>query len=100
MGKTFGKPGGLDNAMEVAKLVTDYCQDQLDSFEIGNEPELFVLVGHRSGKYTLADYVREWNSYADAASERVLKGNRWGLAKKRFFQALTFIGGEDPQWNL
>ena len=99
MGKTFGKPGGIDNAMEVAKIVVDYVQDRLESFEIGNEPELMPLFGHRPKNYSVAEYVREWNEYADVASEKILKGNKFGLEETRFFQGFTFTGGSDEEWN-
>lgn len=92
--------GGLDNAMEVAEIVTDRAQDRLESFEIGNEPELFVALGERQGNYTIGDYVRDWNMYADAVSERVLKGNKYMLDETRFFQEGTFTGGQDPEWNV
>jgi hypothetical protein len=92
MGKTFGQPGGLNNSLEVARRVMHSVKDRLESFEIGNEPDIFVLVGHRSGNYTLADYIREWNDYADACSESVLKGNEYGLEETRFFQGLTTTG--------
>jgi hypothetical protein len=36
MGNTFGKKGGLENAIEVAKIVMDYTKNSLESFELGN----------------------------------------------------------------
>jgi hypothetical protein len=89
MGKTFGQPGGLENALEVARCVMHTVQDRLESFEIGNEPDIFWLVGHRARNCTMADYIREWNHYADACIESVLKGNEYGLEETRFFQGLT-----------
>jgi hypothetical protein len=100
MGTDYSEEGGLDNAMEVAKLVMDHVQDRLESFEIGNEPEFFVTLGERQKNYTIDDYVRDWNKYADAASERVLKGNKYRLDETRFFQGGTFIGGQDDEWNV
>lgn len=88
-GHSFGQPGGLENALEVAQIVMDKVQDKLESFEIGNEPDIMWVPGHRPQTYTLQEYVDEWNSYADAASERVLKGNPYGLEEVRFFQAMT-----------
>jgi len=98
MGSDFNTPGGLDNALEVARMVMNTVQGDLDSFEIGNEPELMSLFGERPENYTLAEYVDQWNSYADAVSENVLKGNPYGLAETRFFQAFTF-GGEEEPWT-
>lgn len=100
MGTDYGEEGGLDNAMEVAKLVMDRVQDRLESFEIGNEPEYFVTLGERQENYTIDDYVRDWNKYADAASERVLKGNKYRLDETRFFQGGTFTSGQDEEWNV
>ncbi|KAK5163458.1 GTP-binding protein gtr2 [Saxophila tyrrhenica] len=98
MGNTYGTPGGLENALEVARHVMHTVGGRLDSFEIGNEPDIFYLVGHRPKNYTLADYVRQWNEYADACSSQVLKGNPYGLAETRFFQGLTTASGEQ-EWS-
>lgn len=38
----------------------------LFGFEIGNEPDDYATNGDRAFNYTLADYLAEWNSYADA----------------------------------
>ncbi|KAF1828565.1 glycoside hydrolase family 79 protein [Decorospora gaudefroyi] len=95
MGKTYGQAGGLENAMEVARRVMHAVQDRLESFEIGNEPDIFWLVKHRPRNYTMAEYISEWNQYADAASESVLKGNQYGLEETRFFQGLTTTGDNE-----
>jgi hypothetical protein len=98
MGQTYGVKGGKENAMQVAKLVLERVQDRLESFEIGNEPDLMYLVGHRPENYTVADYVWEWNEYADAASEQVLNANPYGLDETRFFQAGTIT--EYYDWTV
>jgi hypothetical protein len=95
MGKTFGQHGGLDNSLEVARRVMHTVKDKLESFEIGNEPDLMWIFGHRPKNYTMADYIREWNDYADACSESVLKGNGYGLEETRFFQGLTTTGDNE-----
>lgn len=100
MGNTFGKEGGLENAMEVANIVLEYLQDRLESFEIGNEPDLMVRFGHREEGYSMTEYVQEWNEYAANTSELVLKGNKYGLEEKRFFQGLLIAGAHDPEWNM
>lgn len=99
MGNSFGKPGGLDNAMHVAQLVVGRVQDRLESFELGNEPDLMPRFEHRAENYTLEEYVDEWNDYADAASERVLKGNPYGLEETRFFQGMTSAFMEED-WSM
>ncbi|VUC26096.1 unnamed protein product [Clonostachys rosea] len=100
MGNTFGKTGGLENALEVAKIVVDNVRGNLESFEIGNEPDLMVRFGHRSEGYSLQDYVQEWNEYASNASQHVLKDNPYGLEKQRFFQGLLIAGTKDVEWNI
>ncbi|KAK4234453.1 hypothetical protein C8A03DRAFT_37784, partial [Achaetomium macrosporum] len=99
MGNTFGKEGGLENAIEVTKNVVDNVGKNLESFEIGNEPELMARFGHRSEGYSMEDYVKEWNQYAAAASEQVLKHNKHGLANKRFFQGLLIAGRHNADSN-
>ncbi|KAH6976443.1 glycoside hydrolase family 79 protein [Ilyonectria sp. MPI-CAGE-AT-0026] len=100
MGNTFGKKGGLENAIEVAKIVMDYTKNSLESFELGNEPDLMVPFGHRAAGYSMGDYVREWNEYAANTSELVLKNNKYGLAKRRFFQGLLIAGADKPGWDF
>lgn len=90
MGKWYGQPGAKENALEIARLVMDSVQHRLEAFEIGNEPDIFILAGHRPDNYTLAQYISEWNEYADAASEQILKGNKYGLDETRFFQGCVF----------
>ncbi|KAJ4351415.1 GTP-binding protein gtr2 [Didymosphaeria variabile] len=94
MGQTYGVEGGKENAVEAAKLVMNRVKNRLESFEIGNEPDIFYLVGHRPENYSMAEYVSQWNEYADAVSEEVLKGNQYGLEERRFFQTGTFAGGK------
>lgn len=38
----------------------------IQAFEIGNEPDLYKYHGTRSHSYTLQDYFRQWNAFADA----------------------------------
>ena len=69
---------------------------ELETFELGNEPELFASNDFRPEIYTIEDYVEDWNHYADVVSEHVLKGNPYGLEETRFFQAFTLAGDEQP----
>lgn len=100
MGNSFGKPGGLQNAMEVAHMVMDKVQDKLESFELGNEPDLMYRFEHRAPNYTLEEYVNEWNDYARETSEQVLKGNPYGLEEKRFFQGMTSAHMLGEEWSM
>lgn len=101
MGKTYGMEGGLENVLEVAEKVMHLVKDKLETFEIGNEPDLMArFFSHRPADYDMDDFVLEWLEYANATSELVLKGNQYGLDETRFFQALTFAGGRNPIWNM
>lgn len=97
MGKGFNMTGGLENTLEASKIVMDIVQDKLESFELGNEPENMEAFFQRPRGYSMADYVEDWNLYASEVSEKVLKGNPYGLEEKRFFQAFT-TSGMDEGW--
>ncbi|UNI15426.1 hypothetical protein JDV02_001961 [Purpureocillium takamizusanense] len=79
----------LDNTIEVCRLVVRALRRDLIALEIGNEPDLYPT-RVRPANYTVVDYVREWNRYADAISRRVLRGNGYGLEEWRFFQGLVY----------
>lgn len=79
----------LDNTVEVCRLVVQALRRDLIALEIGNEPDLYPT-RVRPANYTVVDYVREWNRYADEISRRVLRGNRYGLEEWRFFQGLVY----------
>ena len=79
----------LSNTLEVCRLAMEKLGNSLIAFEIGNEPDLYA--GEvRPPTYNVVDYVNEWLHYADAISEHVLEGNRFGLDEWTFFQALAF----------
>ncbi|UKZ93201.1 uncharacterized protein TrAFT101_008122 [Trichoderma asperellum] len=84
---------GLNNTMEVCKLVMNTLKGSLIDFEIGNEVDLYPC-GVRPCGYTVYDYLQEWTRYADAISENVLKGNPYGLDEQKFFQALVFANAQ------
>ncbi|KAH8817312.1 glycoside hydrolase family 79 protein [Xylogone sp. PMI_703] len=84
--------GTVENAVAEAQLCMDHAKHSLISFEIGNEPDIAASQGFAPKNYSLADYVDEWLEYADAISENVLKGNRYGLDERRFFQAFAYAG--------
>ncbi|KAL9477659.1 hypothetical protein ACSS6W_007500 [Trichoderma asperelloides] len=84
---------GLNNTMEVCKLVMNTLKGNLIDFEIGNEVDLYPCSVHPCG-YTVYDYIQEWARYADAISENVLKGNPYGLDEQKFFQALVFANAQ------
>ena len=44
----------LDNAVEEARAIANMMGDRLLALEIGNEPDLFIAAGHRTGTYDYA----------------------------------------------
>ncbi|KAJ5703660.1 hypothetical protein N7493_011585 [Penicillium malachiteum] len=84
------KSKALENALAEARAALSHIKENLVAFEVGNEPDLYP--GEvRPLNYSTADYVQEWNYFADAISNQVLKGNPYGLDYWRIFQALTFV---------
>jgi hypothetical protein len=84
------KSNALENALAEARAAISHIRGNLYAFEIGNEPDLYPG-DVRPLDYTVADYVKEWRSFADAISTEVLHGNRYGLNDWTLFQALTFV---------
>lgn len=79
----------IDNAINEARAVMNFTREDLIAFEIGNEPDISALLGEEK-KCNQSQYVKDWLIYADAISEKVLKGNPYGLDETAFFQALTY----------
>ncbi|CAG8921660.1 unnamed protein product [Penicillium salamii] len=84
------KSNALENALAEAKVALSHIRGDLYAFEIGNEPDLYPG-DVRPLDYTVADYVKQWRTFADAISNEVLHGNQYGLEDWKLFQALTFI---------
>lgn len=92
--------GTLENALSEAHLAVEHIGQDLVSFEIGNEPDIAVLVKELT-EYNLTQYINEWNTFADAISEQVLKENKYGLDSWQMFQALTFAGHKkSSSWTV
>lgn len=68
-----------------------YIGPNLESFEIGNEVDLYTYLGFRDSNYTEAAYVAEWLAHAEAISSQVLAGNDYGFDNWNPFQALTYL---------
>lgn len=86
-------PNRVPNAVAEAKLALSYIKGNLESFEIGNEPNVYSLQGYRPANYSQNDYVEEWRQIATAVSENVLTGNLYGINPRNSFQALTYFLG-------
>ncbi|KAL7932828.1 hypothetical protein V8C35DRAFT_305590 [Trichoderma chlorosporum] len=84
---------GLNNTLEMCRHVMNTLKGSLLDFEIGNEVDLYPCAVRPCG-YTVYDYLQEWITYADAISEKVLRGNTYGLEEQRFFQALVFANSQ------
>jgi hypothetical protein len=62
-----------DRAAEEAAYVAQRVGDQLEFFQIGNEPDLYTKAsnGTRPAGWSFGDYVREWTSFAEAIAAKV-----------------------------
>ena len=84
---------GIPNAVAEAKIALKYIGKNLESFEIGNECDLYVSQSVRPPNYTELDYVTEWTVHASDVTEQVLALNEYGLNAWTIYQALTYAGG-------
>ncbi len=57
------------------QTITEVKNPDLVSFEMGNEPDLWVQNGFRSGQWTAKRYIAEWTTRAHAIWDKVLKPN-------------------------
>lgn len=80
----------LNNTILVCRKVMHELREKLIAFEIGNEPDLYSLTNVRPSNYTVSDYVAEWTRYATAISDYVLRGNKYGIPERTFFQGLVY----------
>ena len=58
--------GTVDNAVALARAVTEVMGERLITFQIGNEPDLFVLQGHRTAPYGYDQWLAEYRKYKAA----------------------------------
>jgi len=65
----LGKGDPTSDADEAA-YVYQTASDVLAGLEIGNEPDLYRSNGLRPSTYTVADYIAEWQTYANAIQAR------------------------------
>lgn len=86
-------PNRVPNAVAEAKIALSYIKGNLESFEIGNEPNVYNFQGYRPANYSQDDYVGEWRQIATAVSENVLTGNQYGINPRTSFQGLTYFLG-------
>ena len=84
---------GIPNAVAEAKIALKYIGKNLESFEIGNECDLYVSQSVRPPIYTELDYVTDWTTHASDVTEQVLALNEYGLNAWTIYQALTYAGG-------
>ena len=68
--------GTVDNAVALARAVTEVMGDRLIAFQIGNEPDLFVPAGHRAAPYGYDQWLAEYRKYK-AAIRAVLPGAKF-----------------------
>ena len=58
--------GSLDNAVQEARAIMEAAGDRLLALEIGNEPDLFGLAGHRTGAWDYAHWIGEYRRFKTA----------------------------------
>ena len=63
--------GSEQDAVAEAKAVAKIAGSSLIAFEIGNEPDLFLHEGHRTGSYSYADYLGEYRRFKHAIREHL-----------------------------
>jgi hypothetical protein len=91
IGVTHATPGTIAQLKLAYKNIGS---QRLDSFEIGNEPNLYVGQGAKAPGYNEDTYVQQWLSFVDDVNENL------SLNGKNMFQALTIAWGFDQsQWN-
>jgi len=66
----------LDNAVEQARAIARIMEGRLIAFEIGNEPDLFVLAGHRPAGYNYDAWLKDYRRYK-MAIRAVVPGARF-----------------------
>ena len=76
--------GYLDVMVETAAAARDtLIQASLVGFEIGNEPDLYLLNGFRKGEWDGSVYTQQWLQRANAVWSGVLEGN---IGTSQFFE--------------
>lgn len=58
--------GSLENRVASARTVAEMMGDKLIAFQIGNEPDLFVLQGHRKQPYGYNEWLTEYRQTKQA----------------------------------
>ena len=87
-----------ERAAREAAYVARAIGDQLEYFQIGNEPDLYQDAnnGTRPPGWGFADYLREWTAYADAIAARVPKARLGGPDVNSSMDWVTRFGEEIP----
>lgn len=62
-----------DSAAEEAKYVTSVSRGALLAFEIGNEPDMFPLLGYRDSHWNRSSFIQEFEAYRAALQTSVPK---------------------------
>ena len=88
-------------AANEAAYVNDALSLLLQSFEVGNEADLYSRNGMRSTSYTINDFINEWSQYYSAVKNFVPSANFSGGAFAYNRQWLSaFVGQESSKINL
>ncbi|MCJ1372310.1 hypothetical protein MMC20_003533 [Loxospora ochrophaea] len=89
-----GEAALANTVLEAEESIQAIGISNIDSVEIGNEPNLYAADGDRPEGYGPANHVQEWLKYSAAFS-----GNT-SLPEGPIYQALTLAWRPSPPWNL
>ncbi|KAI6085613.1 hypothetical protein F4821DRAFT_240157 [Hypoxylon rubiginosum] len=82
----YQQPDYIEKITTMAKQVLTNCPNlTITSFEIGNEPDLYLQNGFRTGQWGGQVYTQQWLDRASAIYEQVLKPH--GGIPSNFFEA-------------
>ncbi|XXG97324.1 hypothetical protein Hte_003620 [Hypoxylon texense] len=82
----YQQPDYIDRITKMAEQVLSHCPNlNITSFEIGNEPDLYLQNGFRTGQWGGQVYTQQWLDRASAIHEQVLKPR--GDIPSNFFEA-------------
>lgn len=89
-------------AADEGRYAAEVLGDTLLAFELGNEPDLYVVHGDRPAGYGYTDFLREWRQHADALRDAVPHAPLCGPGAFHAWQeyALPFAMDEGRQISL
>lgn len=89
LGINFGRGTAVQAKPWIRAAIRDIGISHIKAFEIGNEPDIYNHHGTRPRSYTVQDYFRQWNAFADAVEpllprQRLLAGPAFCASWRRY----------------